>query len=268
MSLEQNTHHQIQLLALHGFTGCGLDFAALQTGSIAQWHCPDLPGHLSETQRKDCSPQATLNYLLEHAQKLTRPRVLLGYSMGARAALQLMAHQLDSWDALILISGNPGLSDPVERALRRQNDLQMARRIETIGLSNFLTEWQAMPIIQTQKNIPASIRKSMQLNRLKHTASGLAMSLRQFGVAVCPDLWPMFSAIHCPILSITGSKDPKYGQIADKMQQLNAQVQVVTVDAVGHTPHLEAVDRCTPIIENFLQKIVTGKSHWSKGTNA
>ena len=151
--------------------------------------------------------------------------------MGARAALQLMAHQLDSWDALILISGNPGLSDPVERALRRQNDLQMARRIETIGLSNFLTEWQAMPIIQTQKNIPESIRNSLQSNRLKHTASGLAMSLRQFGVAVCPDLWPVISAIHCPFLSITGSKDPKYGQIADKMQQTSESLLAIQPSA-------------------------------------
>ena len=30
MSLAQKTHHQIQLLALHGFTGCGLDFSALK----------------------------------------------------------------------------------------------------------------------------------------------------------------------------------------------------------------------------------------------
>ena len=86
------------------------------------------------------------------------------------------------------------------------------------------------------------------------------MSLRQFGVIGCPDLWPVISAIHCPLLSITGSKDPKYVQIADEMQQLNDRIQVVTVDAVGHTPHLEAVDRCTPIIENFLQKIVIEKS--------
>ena len=260
MGFELNRQHQIHLLALHGFTGCGLDFSALQTGSFAHWHCPDLPGHLSQTQLKDCSPQATLNCLLGHAQMLNRPRVLLGYSMGARAALQLIAHQPDSWDGLILISGNPGLSNPLERALRRQNDLQVARRIETIGLSAFLTEWQAMPIIQTQKNIPESIRKSMQSNRLKHTASGLAMSLRQFSVAVCPDLWPIIPSLQCPTLSITGSKDTKYGQIADKMQQLNNQIQVVTIDAVGHTPHLEAVDRCKPIIEKFLQKIATGKS--------
>ena len=106
------------------------------------------------------------------------------------------------------------------------------------------------------------------LGAVKHTASGLAMSLRQFGVAVCPDLWPMIPTIHCPILCITGSKDPKYVQIADKMQRLNTQIEVATVDAVGHMPHLEAVDRCKPIIENFLQKIVTGKSHWSKGSNA
>lgn len=255
MSLALKSNDQIQLLALHGFTGCGLDFSALQAGSIAQWHCPDLPGHLSQTQQKDCSPRAMLNYLLEHAKNLHRPRVLLGYSMGARAALQLMAHQLESWDGLILISGNPGLSDPLERALRQKDDLQLALRIEKIGLSAFLTEWQAMPIIRTQKNIPQHIRKSMQLNRLKHTASGLAMSLRQFGVATCPDFWPMIANIHCPMLSITGSKDPKYVQIADKIKQLNNKTHLVTVDAVGHSPHLEALDHCKTIIENFLQKI-------------
>ena len=148
-----------------------------------------------------------------------------------------------------------GLSNPLERALRRKNDRQMALRIEKIGLSAFLSEWQAMPIIQTQKDIPESIRKSMQLNRLKHTTSGLAMSLRQFGVAACPDLWPMIPKIHCPIFCITGSKDPKYVQIANKIQKLNIQAQVKTVEAVGHSPHLEALEHCKTIIETFLQKI-------------
>ena len=138
----------------------------------------------------------------------------------------------------------------------------MAQRIKKIGLAAFLSEWQSQSIIQTQKNIPADIREPMQSNRLKHEASGLAMSLLQFGVAACPDLWHLIPTIHCPTLSITGSKDPKYVQIADKMQQLNAQVQVVTVDAVGHTPHLEAIDRCKPIIENFLQKILTREPYW------
>lgn len=133
----------------------------------------------------------------------------------------------------------------------------MAQRIKKIGLAAFLSEWQNHPIIQTQKNIPADIREPMQSNRLKHEASGLAMSLLQFGVAACPDLWHLIPTIHCPTLSITGSKDPKYVQIADKMKQLNAQIQVATVDAAGHTPHLESADRCQPIIENFLQKILT-----------
>ena len=243
------------MLALHGFTGCGDDFSALQRGSHAHWLCPDLPGHLSQGCCQDCSPQATLNYLLGRTQKLNNPRVLLGYSMGARAALQLMAQQPDTWDGLILISGNPGISNPSDRVFRQQQDLELALRIEQIGLSAFLTEWQAMPIIQTQKNIPESVRKPMQLNRLKHTASGLAMSLKQFGVAACPDLWPMIPTIKCPVLSITGSKDPKYVKIADKMGQLNTQVQIISIDGVGHAPHLEAIDQCKRIIERFLKNI-------------
>lgn len=252
-----NKNHQLQVLALHGFTGCGEDFSALQKGSLARWHCPDLPGHLSQGSCQDCSPQATLGYLLGHANELNRPRVLLGYSMGARAALQLIAQQVNFWDALILISANPGISNPADRACRLKKDQQMAQRIKKIGLAAFLSEWQNHPIIQTQKNIPADIREPMQSNRLKHEASGLAMSLLQFGVAACPDLWHLIPTIHCPTLSITGSKDPKYVQIADKMKQLNAQIQVATVDAAGHTPHLESADRCQPIIENFLQKILT-----------
>ena len=257
MAKPPSKNQQLQVLALHGFTGCGEDFSALQKGSLAQWHCPDLPGHLSQGSCHDCSPQSTLSYLLGHANELSRPRVLLGYSMGARAALQLIAQQPIFWDALILISANPGISNPADRACRQKKDLQMAQRIKKIGLEAFLSEWQSKPIIQTQKNIPADIREPMQSNRLKHEASGLARSLLQFGVAVCPDLWHTIPTIRCPTLSITGSKDAKYVQIADKMNQLNAQIQVATVDAVGHTPHLEAFDRCKPIIENFLQKILT-----------
>src|SRR6056297_509909 len=113
-----------QIFALHGFTGVGSDFAPFaKLFDATTWHCPNLPGH-GPSPQLDCKPEATLDFIQSQVSDLRfqpsapqfqvsalspQPSALLGYSMGARAALLHAMQFPKQWNALILISPSPGI---------------------------------------------------------------------------------------------------------------------------------------------------------------
>jgi len=244
-------------LALHGFTGCGADFAPLAQTIGGEWHCPELPGHGSES-KLDCSPKGTVNYinrlLINHQQAATTQKILLGYSMGARAALLHATHHPDVWDAVILISANPGIENEINRSNRRIADAKLADSIERLGMKAFLEFWQETPLIRSQKDIPTDQQALMQANRLKNTSAGLAKSLRQFGQGSAPNLWPKIGKLIMPTLLITGEKDTKYTSIAQRMQKVLPSASHVAILDTSHMPHLEQSDPVKKVIQTFLAK--------------
>lgn len=175
--------------------------------------------------------------------------------MGARAALlHAVAHPTD-WDALILISANPGIEAPAERAERAVCDAALAQRITRDGVPAFLEFWQQTPIIRSQQQIRADWRATMQQHRLQQSAKGLAASLEQFGPAACSNLWPKLSTLQCPVFLISGEGDSKYCAIAQRMQRALPQAQWISIPNAGHMPHLEAPEATATAIRNFLKRL-------------
>lgn len=247
----------MHLFALHGFTGRGSDFTPFAQLVGGSWTCPDLPGH-GPTPPLQCSPQATLQTLQKVARQQARsaaPHILLGYSMGARAALQLAQAEPELWDALILISSNPGIEDPVERQQRRTTDANLATRIERDGIASFLEFWQSTPMIRSQQSIRSNWQAAMQTARAAHTPAGLAASLREFGQGSCPNQWPQLNKLKLPTLLITGADDDKYTQIATRMQQTLGTATHTIIPNSGHMPHLESPEESANAILHFLRNI-------------
>ena len=243
------------ILALHGFTGCGADFAPLARTIGGEWHCPELPGHVRES-KLDCSPKGTVDcinkVLINHRLAATTQKILLGYSMGARAALLHATHHPDVWNALILISANPGIEKEINRSNRRIADAKLADSIERLGMKVFLEFWQETPLIRSQKDIPSDQQALMKANRLKNTSAGLAKSLRQFGQGSAPNLWPEIGKLAMPALLITGEKDTKYTNIAQRMQKVLPNASHVSILNTSHMPHLEQSDSVEKAIKAFI----------------
>jgi 2-succinyl-6-hydroxy-2,4-cyclohexadiene-1-carboxylate synthase len=244
------------ILALHGFTGAGADFAPFSKLCTGTWHSPNLPGHGPKPE-PDCSPVSTLRWIEDQRSTFnlqsSTPKILLGYSMGARAALLHACRHPEHWDVLILISPNPGIEADEERAKRRAVDARLARQIEEGGVASFLEFWQNTPMIRSQKDIRKDWREAMQANREQHTASGLAASLRQFGQGQCPNLWPELGLLTMPTLLLSGNNDRKYTRIAERMCQHLPLGALRTFDQAGHMPHLEAPEACAKAIRDFLE---------------
>jgi len=177
--------------------------------------------------------------------------------MGARAALLHAVQHPDQWDALILISGNPGIEVETERAKRRTTDAELADSIERLGMQKFLGFWQETPLIRSQKKIPANLLSAMQTNRLKNTTGGLAKSLQQFGQGSVPNLWPEIDKLRIPICLITGERDTKYTEISRRLlPTLHSQLSTHTViDGASHMPHLEQAEESAENVRSFIESL-------------
>lgn len=241
------------ILALHGFTGCGGDFAPLALLSSYEWHYPDLPGH-GKMHSAQCTPEATVDWVNNLAKSIPSPKILLGYSMGARAALLHAVQYPQTWDAIILISGNPGIEDAVLRQQRRKSDEALALKVVSEGVPAFIDYWEQQAIIQSQGNIQPKWRKTMRSNRLKHSPEGLANSLRYFGQGQFPNLWPQLDTLKMPILCISGEEDTKYTEISTRIAQYTFAGKQIGIQQAGHCPHLEIPSISLDIMHDFLKK--------------
>lgn len=171
--------------------------------------------------------------------------------MGARAALLHAVKRPEYWDALILISATAGIESTEERKQRAIQDRALAERLQQDGVTGFLSYWQQTSIIRSQQNIQPDWLERMQSSRSQHTAKGLAASLRQFGQAEYPNLWPELEKVSCPTFLITGDQDSKYSQMANRLQTLIHDSQWKSITNAGHMPHLEAPDQTAEIIRRF-----------------
>ena len=254
----------LTIYALHGFTGGGVDFAGFAQLALPQacWRCPNLPGH-GATPHFPCGPDATIETIEAHYAATRKDhredfKILLGYSMGGRASLLHACAFEEKWDALVLISCNPGIEAESERSARRSADLRLASKINDLGVDAFMEEWQEQPLIQSQRGIRPDWFDLMQQTRRQHTANGLARSLIEFGQGSCPNLWPQLKILNLPVLLISGTEDKKYRAICERMHHQMNNSKHTSIAGAGHMPHLEQPEQTAGILRQFIQEVHQG----------
>jgi 2-succinyl-6-hydroxy-2,4-cyclohexadiene-1-carboxylate synthase len=134
--------------------------------------------------------------------------LIVGYSLGARVALGLVAS--GRCQRAILVSVNPGIPD-AERAARRASDAAWAQLLRTRGLAGFLAAWEAQPLFATQSRVSPERLAARRARRLALDPEQLARSLEVMGLAEMPDYR---GALDDRVALIAGADDPKYAAIA------------------------------------------------------
>lgn len=214
---------------LHGFAG---DPAAWDD-VIAAWQLPEppvavaLPGHGGGPVRASWEDN-----LAAVAQAVAGCDVVVGYSLGARVALGLVASGRCARG--VLIGVNPGISDE-ERASRREFDAAWARLLRGSGLGAFADAWEAQPLFATQARVPEARRAARRARRLQLDAEQLARSLEVMGVAAMPDYWSAIPAHRDRIALLAGADDAKYVAISQGLPAASFEV----IPGSGHDPTLE-----------------------------
>lgn len=241
----------IDILAFHGFGGDGRDFSLLRRHSSLRWGTLDLLGH--GRSEKCIDPQ---DYDVENQVLACRDydcgRVLLGYSMGARLALQLAVRGIGSWEALVLISGTAGLVDG--RDARKQWDMRVAERLRNSTHEEFWSFWSSLSILQSQQSIEPEFQKERGLRRVKSSLHALAASMDGFGAGSMPAIWEELSLIDIPVLLIVGEADEKYRKLAVKLQQHLRRSECVVMPNCGHAPHLECPAETSLVIDSWFAR--------------
>jgi 2-succinyl-6-hydroxy-2,4-cyclohexadiene-1-carboxylate synthase len=244
-----------RIFALHGFTGVGDDYRALAYHLGQAFLAPDLMGH-GRSSAPTSRHAYKLEQIINNLSDLMDPMdILMGYSLGARLALELVCQGLVRPRAMILLSGTPGLEDPAERAIRRAEDDARADAIMTLGASAFLESWRQTPLIRSQERACVRLKNAMQAGRSQHCSAGLAGAVSSLSPGRIPHRWDDLAAIETPTLLVSGSEDPKYSHLAERMQLEFKSARILTLEGVGHAPHIEAPNETSLGIRQFLSML-------------
>jgi len=230
-------------MLLHGFTGAPRSWSPVLARAQLDPPplTPTLAGHERDWRSRDVeSFEDEVTRLASLASGAGQPRLLCGYSMGARVALGLLARQPHLFDAALLIGVHPGLSDEDARAERREVDASRARSLREKGLEAFVADWEGLPLFASQRDLSRDALAEQRRVRLDQEAEGLARALDVLGLAEMPDYRAAMASLQLPITLMTGSRDSKFSGMAKALASENAHVDAELVDGVGHNVVLEA----------------------------
>ena len=179
----------------------------------------------------------------------------LGYSMGGRVALAVALALPHKTVSLVLESASPGLAETNERKARIRQDSNLADWIHKVGVPEFVTYWENLPLFSSQINLPISQLKFHRLERLKNNPIGLANSLRGIGTGIQPPLHDELVMIPFPTLLISGELDTKFTEIAKEMNDIIPESQLKEINNAGHSTHFEKPKEFNQMVLNFLDSV-------------
>jgi 2-succinyl-6-hydroxy-2,4-cyclohexadiene-1-carboxylate synthase len=218
----------VRAALLHGLAGDPAAWddtiAALAVGGPIAPRAVALPGHGGGPVRATWRDN-----LAATAAAVGEVDLVVGYSLGARVALGLLAEGLAP--RAILVSVRPGLPD-AERAARRASDAAWAELLRAQGLAAFLAAWEAQPLFATQAKVATARREARRARRLALDADQVARSLETMGLAEMPDYRAAVAGARCAL--VAGADDPAYAAIARAAGRPYA-----ILPACGHDPTLE-----------------------------
>lgn len=243
----------IPVTAVHGFAqtlGClgPLGDALGRRGTVT---LVDAPGHASSERHREADLELGASLLAATA----RGGVLLGYSMGARLALQSALDHPSGLRGLVLVSGTAGIDDPAERADRAAVDHARAAHLEAVGVEAFVREWLAMDMF-------AGLAEwaRFEHERARNSVRGLAASLRRAGTGSMAPLWDRLGELEVPLLCVSGERDVRYGELADRLvERVGDAARHVRLAGAGHAAHLEQPGACTAAVESFLGRLESSR---------
>jgi pimeloyl-ACP methyl ester carboxylesterase len=191
LALPSSSSSKLPVVLLHGFMGSATDWHPLMSALAVAGHpclAVNLPGHGSTGPAAPAAAAAVTAdcYSLDTAAAVAAqaaaaafgpgtPCLLVGYSMGARVALQSVLgkgtghhhHQQQQqqqqgyitinpsssssssgvkWAGAAIVSGTPGIPDPDLRAARVLKDQELADLLQGLGAPAFLNWWYSQPL--------------------------------------------------------------------------------------------------------------------------
>jgi 2-succinyl-6-hydroxy-2,4-cyclohexadiene-1-carboxylate synthase len=253
---------------LHGFTGSVTTWAPLR--ALLNTHfttiAVDLPGHGQSGSPADPARYSLTRLADDLRQVLdtmdVKRTAVLGYSLGARAALQFALAFPERTAALVLESGTPGIDDAAERNARVASDSELAATIERDGIEPFVDAWEKLPLWSSQASLSPAAATRLREQRLANKPPGLANCLRGAGSGALPSVFERLFELHLPVLLIVGAMDEKFTAAGERMAKSITGSKLEIVNGAGHAVHLEQPDDFSRLVSDFFSRITAEKGTW------
>jgi len=245
------------LLFLHGYLGQpsmwddvvrGIDGAHETTLAV-------LPGHGPSPWTPDEPRFEVVVDAFVERLGLSVPTWLVGYSMGARIALDIALRHPSKTKGALLIGVDPGLRTDDERRARVAWEEERAQAILQDGVEAFARQWERMPLFATQESLPLATRERVRQGRSLHTKSGLAWAMRVLGLGNMPPLWSALAEADVPVRIVTGALDTKFTTIGRDMASCARRAKHEVVAGAGHNVALEMPARVVRELRSALEAL-------------
>jgi 2-succinyl-6-hydroxy-2,4-cyclohexadiene-1-carboxylate synthase len=165
----------------------------------------------------------------------------VGYSLGARVVLGLLAEAPELVGRATLIGVHPGLGSEAERMARVADDRRWVEMLRGEGIEAFVEAWERLPLWGTQARVPAERRERQRAVRRGLDPEGLARSLEEMGLGAMPDYRGALraAAARLPVRLVVGAEDVKFGAIAEGLAAEMPGLGLHRIAEAGHNPLIE-----------------------------
>lgn len=162
-------------------------------------------------------------------------RSLLGYSMGGRLALHALLEKDQPWQAAVIVSAHPGLTNESDRTARRASDAAWATQALAGNWQQFLDRWNAQAALSGGPPRDKQASGSLIMRRRE-----IARSFVDWSLGSQKSLWDRLGEISVPVLWIAGENDLKFLALAERAVSLSPSAHLAIAPGVGHRVPWEA----------------------------
>ncbi|MCH7773491.1 MAG: 2-succinyl-6-hydroxy-2,4-cyclohexadiene-1-carboxylate synthase [Bacteroidetes bacterium] len=246
------------ILMLHGFTGSLDDWREIHRLLNPNFNYIgiDLVGHGKSDSPvivDKYSPQALSKQINDLLNNLSIEQIIIvGYSMGGRAALSFAINHPNKIRGLILEGTTAGIESEKIRNERIKIDEELADYIESHNIEEFVELWMNKEIFNTQRRFSNEKLKNIRKKKTLNSKIGLANSLRGFGTGRMGYFGNKLNQINCPVMLITGELDIKFTKINSVLKKKFPNAKHKIIKNAGHNVHLEEPERFVTVINDFL----------------
>ncbi len=164
------------------------------------------------------------------------------------------------FSALVLESAGLGPVDNAAREALRERNFAWAARVRGEGVLAFMSWWEALPLFESQRNLPVDQRERLRAGRLANDTESLALSFEQAGAHQMPLRCESIRALcelsrrGVPVSYLAGRLDAKYCKVlADLRADSHDAVSCQAVPCAGHNIHLEQSEAFGAILEEVVE---------------
>lgn len=251
------------VLFLHGFTGSAEDWLPIieQLTDDFNYAALDLVGH-GKSDKPVNPDYYTTDSIVDQIKFVkdkispANPIILIGYSMGGRAALSFAAAYPKEIKGLVLESASAGIKNETERIKRYEDDMKLVQFIHDHTMEEFIELWYDQEMFNTQRRFSNDKIKKLHKKKYDNSKIGMMNTLKGFSTGIMPPLHDKLKSIPVKAVLISGELDSKYTFINSKIVRGFHKAKHKVVKNSGHNTHLEEPKRFIEIITNYLNQLL------------